>query len=273
MIWRKPVSWSKFKTGLDCPMKLGFELSKTPSSVSRPTFYADLGTIVQKVFEEYFNQGVNLKNGGDQVRVVEAVTNKVFNSVWYNQIKTSFPYGKSEDDLKSEVLRLVQNGFEQFKSLGLIKRVIRSEVKWSSVFRNMRMFGMIDFVIEDGNAVKIYDGKGHAQKNADPNQLLYYGLMVVASGRKLKHTGFFYWKHDFEEVDASPEALKVFVDGEFERGRELFYKLQQGTEDLPATPSEKVCNYCQWNRTCKYSAVKPKEVEIKDSTTVLFGEI
>lgn len=273
MIWRSPVSWSKFKLALDCPAKLGHELEKKPAFVTRPTYWADLGIIVQYVFEMYFNQGINLKPGGDKESVIEKITERVLQSPKFKDLTTTFQYGKGEDDLKNEIRVLVKNGFALLKEMKILEVPVRSEVKWSSAFRNMRMFGMMDFVIENPCNIRIYDGKGNGKKDADERQLLYYGLMAVSSGRKLVHSGFLYWKHDFEEVDVSPARLKEFVDGDFERGRLIFHELQTGVDSLPTTPSDSSCKWCNWNKTCPDSALKQEPGIIKiDTGSLTFGE-
>jgi len=256
-VWNKPVSWSKFKLALDCPRQLQYTIDKHPVSDTRPNFYAEAGTITQFVFEQIFNQGINMRPGGETLSVFERATEKILKSSWYLNRQITYPYGKTEEDLFTDVRNGVRKGWEIFKDLKLLNRPIRSEVKWMSTFRNMRVFALIDFVLESQRGIAIYDGKGHAKKDADERQLLYYALTVQSSNKPVSGGGFLYWKHGFEKVDISPEAVKEFVDGPFIEGQAIMRQLMGGiATDLPTKPG-KSCHFCSWKNVC------PDSTELK----------
>lgn len=270
-IWRKPVSWSKFRLALDCPQSLLFTLENKPVIEYPPNYYAELGKIVQYVFEVYFNQGVNLRPGGDKIGVVEKVLDKVLKSDYFQLKKITYPLGKTEAMLIAAVTEHVRKGFVLFHEQNLLNKPLKSEVKWNAVFHSMRMFAMIDFLYDDNGHLELYDGKGHSKKgSADIRQLLYYGLAIVAAGRSLKRGGFLYWQHGFEEVDVSAKALKEFADGPFKQGQKVIQMLQVGVDSLAPTPSTNACRYCPWKLTCTSSmCLKPEIDSTIDRTGVI----
>lgn len=247
--------------GLDCPKQLLYSINKTSYSDFGPTYYQNLGHLVQKVFELYFNQGINKKPKGSDPEIIERVIDRVVNHPLTDEMKTTYPSGKSEVDLKSEARRHAQNGFDYFRQMGYLGRSIKSEVNHRAVFRSFRMFGKLDFLVDpDSDTVHLFDGKGNAQKNADERQLLYYALSLAAVGKKLGQSGFIYWQHGFVEVDVSPPALKRFVDEVFQPGRLVFEQLLRGVEDLPAKPEKSRCHFCNWKSVCPASPYRRPEV-------------
>jgi len=254
--WNKPISWSKFKLAIDCPKQLKYTIDREPVAETRQNYYMELGTITQFVFEQIFNQGINQKPGGDKLSTYQKCTEIVFKSKWYAARQITYPLGKSEDTLKEDVRAAVVRGWEIFTKLKLVNKPIRSEVKWTSTFRNMRLFALIDFVYEGSNSIYLFDGKGHAEKNADPRQLFFYALAVQSSNKTVGGGGFIYWKHDYEKLDLSPASIKEFVDGEFVEGRKVMEQLVRGVESLPAKPG-KACKFCNWKFVC------PDSTELK----------
>lgn len=136
------------------------------------------------------------------------------------------------------------------------------------------MFGMIDFLREGRSGHYLFDGKGHAKKNADPMQLVYYAVAVAASGHKIAGGGLIYWNHDYEKVDLSPAALRQFIDNEFTQVRPIFEKLKNGTnEQLEARPEESRCKQCNWRNVCPFSATKTPPMKEGLPDSLGFGEL
>lgn len=254
-VWRHSISWSKFKLALECPLALQNTIDKKPPDHEKPNFYMVKGNVVQKVFEVYFNQGVNLLPGGDSQKVIQRVMDRVLRSMYYKELNITYPRGKSEEDLVEDCRYQVGNGLEIFRTRKLLHKPMKSEIKWNSVFRGFRMFAMMDFKVALESGVGIYDGKGHVKKNANPDQLLYYALALIASGRKVVEAGLIYWNHGYEPVDVTPKAIREFVGEKLDKVSPIFKQLKAGVEILPATPSEEACAYCPWSEfSCEFSA-------------------
>ena len=177
-VFRKSVSWSRFQLALTCPLKLQNTLDKVWAPSSGWNKYAAMGKLVQKVFELYFNNDLNLNPKGRDPAVLIRILDKVLASKW------------AADELIDETFRedaipQLVCGYEQFQSQKLLGYRIRSEVAVKGAHEGFRMSGQLDFLIEAQHGCLLYDGKGHAEKNADAKQLLYYGLILHSTGRKL----------------------------------------------------------------------------------------
>lgn len=272
-VWSKGISWSKMKLALECPLQLQKTIEREPCVEFRPNYYMQLGTVVQKVYELYFNQQINLRPGGDREEVVGRCAQKVMGSDWFKNLGVSYPTGFDSVRMQESVMRHVKNGFVQLRDLGLLEKAVRSEVDWGATFRAFRIFGRMDFVVrENAIGVYLYDGKSNQEKSADVRQLLYYALVAYASGQKVLGGGFLYWQLDYEKVDLSAKAVKKFVDEDWGRGAKVFEQLKRGVGTLPAVPEAKRCYFCSWGRTCEFSASAREPVDHLAPTSVSFGE-
>lgn len=257
--FNKSVSWSKFDMALRCPMKLQKTIDKEYSpKFGSTTRAAMMGTLVQKVFELYFNNDFNLKAGGRSGEVLHKILVKTLASKWASD------GGFDSSFLDEAALQLV-SGLKTLEEMGKLHLQTRSEVKMQVQFNGFRMFGMLDFVTAGEGGSYLYDGKGNSREDADPNQIKYYALTLHAAGTKLLGGGFIYWKHGYREVDITAKGLHEFVHGDFARGRKVFARLAAGVDYLEANPTSKNCHYCNWRATCKESYYK------KDSGPVLIG--
>lgn len=248
-VFRKSVSWSKFKMALECPLQLQKTIDKEYSSRFGTTSRAAAsGKVVQKVFELYFNGSYNIQPNGQRPSVPLNILKKVMVSKW------AVDEGVEQDQLE-EIQEQVLNGYGVMSTMGILNKNVRSEVKMMVTYAGFRMFGMLDFLVKDGEGYLLFDGKGNKERTADLNQLLYYGLMVHSAESKPVTGGFIYWRHGYEPVDMSPKALYDFTKGEFAEGRKVFEQLKIGVEgELEAKPSPKACNFCNWKKVCKKSA-------------------
>lgn len=256
-VWDKPISWSKLKMAIDCPKQLGLEIDKVPRSDIGPNYWMELGKWVQKCFELYFNQRVNLNPNGRSDAVINRVVDKVFASPSFTSCDISYPADKDLEILKKEIREQVLAGVELFRKDDLLHLPFDSEVKWRGTFRGMRTFAMIDFLGTEPKGLIVLDGKGHSKENADPNQVLYYVLTLASSGKNVTRAGLMYWRFATNWLDVSPAAIKAFVDGPFAEARPTLDRLRTGASDLPARPSKEKCGYCSWKRSCVDSAYKP----------------
>jgi CRISPR/Cas system-associated exonuclease Cas4 (RecB family) len=273
-VWRHSVSWSKLVLALECPRSLQYAIEKKPTGKVRTNFYQALGKVVQFVFEQYFNQKVNLRPGCDTPEVLLKITDRVFASRWFNyELQPSYGYGQDQALMEKMTKAQVTNGLKIMRDLGMLHLELRSEVMLNGVFNGFRMFAYVDFLREGKTGDYIIDGKGHAEKNADPRQVKYYALNRASSGRRIAGGGLLYFQHDYEPVDVTPKALYEFANTEVASVQPLFNELKKGIPgDLEARPEKKKCYKCNWNQVCRDAfAAKP---EVNDVTTaeVTFGD-
>jgi len=175
---------------------------------------------------------------------------------WMEAEGLTLPEGKTKEDLIKEAGDLVDTGYQFAVEAGLVAHLVKSEVDLKTSFNGFRMFGKLDFLVDLDQGYFLFDGKGHQEKNADVNQLLYYGLQLHSTGKPLRGGGFIYWRYGYEPVDLSPKALKAFVEGPFQKGKAIFLKLAEGVEKLEATPSQKACFLCQYKSDCEMSVYR-----------------
>lgn len=259
--WRpRGLSWTMFRIMVSCPKQAEYAVRDRlgdPSAAreqNTPTFHADAGTIVQKLYELYFNQGVNLRDGGTTDEVVARCATKVMASPWAEKIleKTTYPEGKTHKDLLQLIATGVAKGRKALFAAGLLDKEMKSEVNWSGTFEGFSVFSRVDFVVETPRGAFIYDGKINGQANADPRQLWYAALARRESGRPVLGAGFLYWKlGKFVSVPVDDATLEKFIKGDFAEGRKRWLPVMgPGVESLDPTPSFSTCRFCAWNGKC-----------------------
>jgi len=269
--WNKAISWSKMVFALDCPRRLQYTLDREVISDPYPNYYSSEGKTVQKVFEFYFNEGINKTKEGRSTQTLRNVANRVLGSAWRQRLEIQYSGSQNTITFDDEIRSQVEKGRKIFEQLHVLERDnLAAEKKWTSVFRNHKIVGLMDFVTKGPSGFYIFDGKGHKKKTADPRQLLFYALIVTASGEKVAGGGFIYWQHGFERVDIDPAKVSAFVRGELEEGFTLFTKLQQGISgEMEARPKKSMCRYCSWKSKCPESPYKRERKDWDDEEVTL----
>lgn len=268
--WNHSISWSKLELALRCPLALQKTIDKAPGARPTVSYWMDLGKLTQKVFELYFNQRVNLRQGGQSDEVLQGVADRTLASGYRKSLETTFPVGKTDVDLESEVKRHVGKGLQCFRELNVLDYRIDSESKWNALYAGLRTFAYIDFHYQDkSDAFWIWDGKGHQKENADPRQVQYYAMTLMAAGRKIGGGGLIYWEHGVRPIDLSHQALYRFWNDVVGPVKPLFNALKRGTDDFPATPSGEACGKCSWRDTCQFSFFRKPDAIVTDPTEVL----
>lgn len=262
--WRHNISWSKMKDALECPYRLQLVVSKAPHPGWGANYWMELGKAVQKIFELYFNQRINLKGPDFRTQnVLEKVTDKVMASPYYQEVLKNLTFPNDQYDEKrfnAEVREQVVKGRDSLDAAKFLHLPLNSEKKWVGRFRDIGLFAMTDFTHEADGPVDVIDGKGHQQMNADPRQVVHYALCIASTGRKLGRGALLYWRYGDQgvvDVDISPAALRRYQDEALTEAAPTIRALKQGTtEDLPAKPSNSNCYRCNYKANCKYSFFK-----------------
>ncbi len=255
-----------FKRIMDCPRQAEFAIREKegdPEAAREQTtsnYHASAGTIVQKLFECYFNQGVNLRPGGTQPEAVAACCAKVLASKFAAKTiaETIYPPGKTEADLRKFVAESAATGRTALFEAGLLNRDgVRSEVPSGGKVGDWRIFAQIDFLVKTPQGVYIYDGKINSAPNADVRQLWYTAL---TRPEKVLGGGFIYWKlGKFVPVHFSSEHLSRFRDGDFAAGMERWRPVMTtGVDSLEPEPSFAACQWCAWNGRCQHAVFSRK---------------
>lgn len=260
----KPVSWSKFREALSCPKQLEYDITRQPRKPF-DNFYLTVGSVVQRAFELYYEKSIFENPERRNVETLQTIADRIIESGWMEQQqRCPITYGSRHnlDDLRARVNDYIAGGVEALKSVDLFDKKVLCEVQVRSDGPGgLKIFGSIDFVSPLREGVQdIFDGKtGQA---ANPQQLLYYGLVARGSGVKIGRLAFIYYKTG-KVVDVAPlgsvnDALAEFeASPDFKRGLKIFQALKGGgVLDLPATPDQQTCRWCDWQFGCPFSSFR-----------------
>jgi hypothetical protein len=256
--WKWPVSWSKMKAALTCPLQLQYAIDKKPTTNEWPNYWRELGITTQKTWELYFNNRFNTDPKGRRPEVPLKILDRILVGKDHLQKQIRYPEEKSPDTFRNEARAHIERGFAEFEEMGAIQREVSSEEKFRPVFRGVRLYLQTDFRWTTPRGVTIVDGKGNKRKDADPAQLLMTALGLQAMGMTVTEMGFLYWQHGYEEVDVSAPALKEFADGPFAGALDTFRHLRGGIAELPAKPADRSCFLCPYREACPASLHRKK---------------
>jgi hypothetical protein len=254
-----------FKRILDCPRQAEYavrEKEGDPEAVREAlgfNYHASAGTLVQKLYECYFNQRVNLRPGGTQPEVVAACCAKVLASKFAEKVigETTYPQGKSKAELLKFVATSAATGLTALFESGILGKEVRSEVPSAGSAGGRRIFAQIDFLVKTSAGSFIYDGKINSAPTADPRQLWYAALTRT---EPVRGGGFIYWKlGKFVPVKFDAETLAEFKAGDFAKGMARWEPVMTtGVDTLEATPSWAACQWCSWGGRCRYARQAPR---------------
>jgi len=275
--WDRALSWSRLKHLMEdgCSRRFEYEVTGKTVSDHYDTHYATIGIATQKIFEEYFKQGIWRTEKGRTMVVTDRVIQKVFDSGWYQDLleKTRFPHSMAPLEIRKDIRLYARKGFDKFREMGWIGLPWETEKKVVGVYRKLRWFALVDFYHVLHTAF-IIDGKATKKMNADPRQLLHYVLALKASGMPVEKAGMLYYVHaEFEPVDVSTKALREYVESMLDPIMPLLHELKEGIDQpLPTNPSPECCRFCNWKSVCPDSAYLQDEVDFDDSSeTITFN--
>jgi len=270
--WSRVWSWSKVLAAHECPLRMQFAIQKIPR-VDLHNYWAELGLATQKIFELYFNQGLNMNPKLRNGKTLRIITERVLGSERWRELEISHPGEKDKDDLKKEIRADVQSGLKHLEEADLLRYSTESEFWANGTFRrSLRIGGMIDFVVKKPNQLVLLDGKGSVEENADERQVQFYALVLMGQGRRPDSAGLLYWKHGYRPVDVSNKGLRDYIDEHLNEVMPLLKQVEKGApEPLEARPSKKTCRYCSYRFTCPESMYRDDGVYV-ETGEINFGE-
>ena len=176
-VWRHSISWSKFKLAISCQRQLQYTIDKKPHKYAENTYHAAAGKLVQRVFELYFNQKVNLRPGGRDTAILLRILDRILATDYLAKMQVVYPNGKSESDLIEMARSQITNGIAIMNRIKLTEKTLRSEVKWQSGnFFGEALYGLEFF--KDSEVDLFLVGHHHEDKG----MLEGYGKTFVSHG-------------------------------------------------------------------------------------------
>jgi CRISPR/Cas system-associated exonuclease Cas4 (RecB family) len=296
-IW---LSYSAYKQYKTCPKQYYLKRVKKdtpPEEDSRHN--AAIGTVVMKVFEDFYNEEIWRKGAKTSDELLaraelyfwEFVENEYID---WDDFSCRF---SGPTEVLDEILVMVPKVLAGIKREKFLGPYAKSEIDIKVRFgMEDYLLGYLDFVIRTPeDELLLLDGKAsrHREKNVDETQLYYYALMFYLRYKKLPdRMGFFY----FNFAD-DPELAMDWIDVDRAKIRDLrrdieqvIYEIKQGKKgrnkagNFPAKPQAKNCRYCLWESVCgerlqqkaanskKRSKNKPKiEADFGDNGTAVIG--
>lgn len=287
------ISYSGYKLYSQCPLAYWHSyVNKTPTPDLDNAVHSLYGSVVGRVFEEFYNDKLWQKKPVDETLlarvnpafdyVVQDEVRRGRKIVWAGQPGFVGKSGyKNQEELLADVRDTVARGLRIIKFYRLLGPGASAEVKLNSRVRKYMFGGRADFILRrvvPHDDLVILDGKGSKHRDAyvDPRQLKWYALLYALrnQGALPDKLGFLYWRYDPPEsidwVDFNQgeidDLLSVVTEamGEIEEGvKRRPVNLKEVRRSFPPRASDENCRFCGWVKLC------PEGAELRGEKTVL----
>lgn len=268
------LSYSGYNQFRECPRQYYFNrVKKYPPSTPDSKHNALLGTVIQAVFEKYFNERMwealplsiveeELQDFG-RLRFFQFLDEETIN--WKSPSCKVTPAS-----LQEELSLYIPQVLAYLHEAGLHGPITVSEVDFKQPLEDgLTLVGFVDFIIQlpDGSTL-ILDGKSTKHKSrVDPKQLRFYALLFFLKYHKLPdRMGFLYYRYCGTEGRDRPQNQDPLEQGPIEWTPVVLDELLALRQDLllaadqireldftgvpPASPTPSLCQYCSWEPRC-----------------------
>lgn len=237
-----------------CPLSYKWKyvekkVPKTPPNM----YYAFPGTVIQKIFELFYNDEWFLKRG--QCR--EFMYNKapeIFENIlkkmtvdWNADISK-----KSKHTVYEEILEMIGKNLDVIKEYQLLGKLAKSEYKLQSYFEKneyVLLTSKIDFLIHNKDGIQILDGKATSNKSnylKDPTQLFFYAMLFKYKYKRYPDKiGYWFWRDGIiKYIDFDDSHINTLKD----EIKETLFKIYK--QKFDPTPGYKNCLFCNYKDEC-----------------------
>jgi len=257
---------------------------------------AIIGSVVQHVFEDFYNKELWRKGAQTSEMLLQLAENYLWEYVETEYVDFDDPRCRfsGPSEVLDEIIDMVPKVLQGIKREKFLGPYSKSEIDIKVRFgQEDFLCGYIDFVIRKADdSILLLDGKAskHRDKYVDETQLYFYALMFYLRYKKLPDKmGFFYYSFaddpelamDWLEVDpAKIRDLRKDIE-------DVMWEIKQNKKkrlDFPANPVAKNCQWCQWEAQCgerqaqkavnraKRVSKKPKiDMDFGDKATTVIG--
>jgi len=264
----RTLYWSHLQAYEECPQKCFWQYGwgdidqgrgpgkGRPKPEDKSMHHAVMGIVIQAVLEDLYNKEMWKQPQELKKRLIELTKEKLTSSLprfYIDWDQTSF------SEMEEVCMDGVLGYLKTMKAHNLLGVYARSEVELYGFAANwLPLGGRADFVIRrDDTGITLLDGKnsGTKLKYVDPDQLRWYALCFSLAYRKLPdRLGFAWFRYPTDAeagepgidwVDFTKRDLVALVD----RAK----KVRRGQEagKFKATPSYKVCRFCDYESVCE----------------------
>lgn len=261
---KSTLYWSHLKAYEDCPRQFlwgyGWEGVDLGSGVGNPKqkpagdsqHHAFLGSLIQKVLEDYTNQEMWEHPLGLGPKL------KALTRQYYDELQDKYVFTKLSPSRQS----LLKEADSSVQAYPFTARAhdwnvpgSKSEVKLVSSLKGISVGARIDFVIPDSESAILLDGKNtqHRMKHTDPDQLRYYHLVYeLATGKAPTKLGLVWFRFPYTDggepgVDWVP-CTDRDLQGMSDRIKRAYLSMVKGEFDPKPVP--KKCSFCAFEAVC-----------------------
>jgi len=263
--------FSQFDLYKKCPQSYKWKyvdnrVPKTPPNL----YYALPGIVIQKLFEEFYNNQWYLKRAACREFMYNKAPEIYENALKWTTVDWNSKIAKkTKHDVYAEFLDMIGKNLDVVKEQKLLGKVAKSEFKIISNFDNnpyVILTSKLDFIIQNHLGMLILDGKATSAKKRyldDPSQLYFYAMIYKFKYKKYPDKiGFWFWRTcEIEYVDfddAKIETLKEEI-------KDVLYKIYK--KKFEAKPEYKTCLFCSYQDEClerrKDAAEKSEKKAVK----------
>jgi len=267
-IW---LSYSAFKQYKTCSKQYDLKrVKKQEPPVKDSKHNAIIGSVVQRVYEDFYNDELWRRGGKTSDTLIERTEKYYYEFLADNYVDFNDPrcrFATSTEPLK-ECYEIVPKVLEGIKREGFLGPYAKSEVNIKVRFGSSDfLLGYIDFIIrrQDGQ-VLLLDGKAskHREKYVDVQQLYYYALMFYLRYKKLPDKMGFY----FYRFADDPELAMDWIPVERAKIKELKMEIEEVIEDIrkrrfKANPHYSHCQWCPYEQICSERQSQKRANKIK----------
>ena len=253
------LSYSEYKTYLQCPKRYHLEATKVEPLVEQSRYFALYGLLVEMFFKIYTNTILKRKLvlSNEQInKILRKLWEKILNE---NYVVWTDPWCResSEHIFMSAYEDIIAN-INEFEFWEYAK----SEVSFEIILKKTQdiLSCRLDYLITNPDGtIEILDGKGtyKIDKPVDIEQLYFYILSYLLHYKKLPDkAGFLYYK--FKIIRYIDFDLKTITDF---KDKLVIVKtaIKNDTKFEAKVGISKQCKWCAYNFDCKELAEKRKE--------------
>lgn len=209
-------SYSKLKTFQTCKEKFYRQyILKEKGRENQRNFLE--GNVLQSTFENFINRGAHTRPEEEHMPWIEKNLEAYYR---YHKTRPGVIMEFHKKDSDERFIRLLTKSakavYEMMKFKGYVgHKAIQSEVKVDKeIWPGVLLGGKLDFLVKDSGFI-VFDLKNstHESKYIDPQQLLFYNVLLYLQTGALAKESFFFCAKDNKilPVDANKDAINAFV--------------------------------------------------------------
>lgn len=255
--WLKRLSWSGYNIYKGCPDAY-YRHYVVNQIVKSNTYNVLGGKTIQRVFELFYNNEI-WRRGPDAQQILYDILDKEYKilsidpSIDWNAIESR----KTSEELLESIKPLIPSTLRVIKDYKLLGKYAKSEVKVHAWIDKTLVHGIADFIIRRDNDHILLDGKltKHRSKFLKRDQLVWYTLLFYLQYHTLMNkVGWIYYSYgELEWVPISVEDInRLHMDI-----KDTITLIKKKKFD--ATPSDRVCNFCDYKNVCEHGKQKKKQ--------------